>query len=208
MSRNSATTAVSNNNERPGNGAVHELAHRFWRSAIDYGIKKGYGGKGVLHAWVAGNLAQEGDYSNLNEYANHWDDRAEHSEMGSNLWVCAPSSDLSKDPTISTAINQGRYRDDFGGISAATPQVAGLRRANPNLTWRDNKIILATSARKNDTTEPGWEEGGLKFDSSTERCQFNNSTGSGSSTPRPPWSWQRTGARCPNSVRPSARRDR
>ena len=80
--------------------------------------------------------------------------------------------------------------------------------ANPNLTWRDNKIILAISARRNDTTEPGWEEGGLKFDSSTERYQFNNSTGSGSSTPRPPWTWQRTGARCPNSVRPSARRDR
>ena len=53
--------------------------------------------------------------------ANHSDDRASHSEMGSNLWVCAPASDLSKDPTISTATNQGRYRDDFGGISAATP---------------------------------------------------------------------------------------
>ena len=72
MSRNSATTAVSNNNMRPGNGAVHELAHRFWRSAIDSGIKKGYWGKSVCYAWVAGNVAQEGDYSDLNEYANHW----------------------------------------------------------------------------------------------------------------------------------------
>ncbi len=151
-SRNSATTAVSNNSERPGNGAVHELAHRFWRSAIDYGIKKGYGGKGVLHAWVAGNLAQEGDYSNLNEYANHWDDRASHSEMGSNLWVCAPSSDLSKDPTISTATNQGCYRDDFGGISAATHRLRDS--GGPTPTSPGGIIKSSWRSRPGGTTPP------------------------------------------------------
>ena len=65
-------------------------------------------------------------------------------------------SDISKDPTITTTTNLGHYRDDFGRTGVATPQVAGLRRANPNLTWRDIKIILASSARKNDPTEPGW----------------------------------------------------
>ena len=42
------------------------------------------------------------------------------------------------------------------GTSAATPIVSGvaalMRQANPNLTWRDLKLILAASARKNDPT--------------------------------------------------------
>ena len=41
MSRNSATTAVSNNNGRPGNGAVHELACQWRRESGPLGRRNG-----------------------------------------------------------------------------------------------------------------------------------------------------------------------
>ena len=55
----------------------------------------------------------------------------------------------------------------FSGTSAATPIVSGvaalLRQANPGLTWRDLKLILAASARKNDAANSGWEGGARKY---------------------------------------------
>ena len=56
-----------------------------------------------------------------------------------------------------------------------------LRQANPDLTWRDLKLILAASARKNDATNPGWEEGAPKYgaDSAEERYHFNHEYGFG-----------------------------
>ena len=38
-----------------------------------------------------------------------------------------------------------------------------MRQANPNLTWRDLKLIIAASARKNDPTNPGWKDGGKQI---------------------------------------------
>ena len=194
MSRNSATTAVSNNSWGAPDTATHQPSHTFWRAAIESGITTGYGGKGIFYAFAAGNGGKYGDYSNLDEYANQWgitavcsvnhsDKRAADSEPGPNLWVCAPSKDGNKAPGIATTTGQGRYLDYFAGTSAATPQVSGLaallRKANPNLTWRDIKLILAASARKNDATNSGWEEGGLKYGSTTERYQFNHQYGFG-----------------------------
>ena len=194
MSRNSATTAVSNNSWGAPDTATHQPAHTFWRAAIESGITTGYGGKGIFYAFAAGNGGKYGDYSNLDEYANQWgitavcsvnhsDRRAADSEPGPNLWVCAPSKDGNKAPGIATTTGQGRYLDYFAGTSAATPQVSGLaallRKANPNLTWRDIKLILAASARKNDATNSGWEEGGLKYGSTTARYQFNHHYGFG-----------------------------
>ena len=194
MSRNAATTAVSNNSWGPPDNAIHQLSNSFWRAAIESGIKTGYGGKGVFYVFPAGNGGRYGDYSNLDEYANQWgvtavcavnhlDVKAAYSEPGSNVWVCAPSSGSAKMPAIATTNIQGRHYDDFGGTSAATPQVSGLaallRKANPDLTWRDIKIILASSARKNDATDSGWEEAGFKYGSTTDRYQFNHQYGFG-----------------------------
>ena len=194
MSRNAATTAVSNNSWGPPDSATHQPANTFWREAIDSGIKTGYGGKGTFYVFPAGNGGRYGDNSNLDEYANQWgttavcavdhtDVRAPYSEPGTNVWVCAPSSGDPKSPAIATTTVQGRYSDEFTGTSVATPQVSGLaallRKANPDLTWRDIKIILASSARKNDATDSGWEEGGLKYGSATERYQFNHQYGFG-----------------------------
>ena len=56
-----------------------------------------------------------------------------------------------------------------------------LRQANPDLTWRDLKLILAASARKNDTANPGWAEGARKYGaaSDSDRYHFNHEYGFG-----------------------------
>ena len=56
-----------------------------------------------------------------------------------------------------------------------------MRQANPSLTWRDLKLILAASARKNDPTNTGWKDGARKYTSTsaTDRYHFNHEYGFG-----------------------------
>ena len=194
MSRNADTTAVSNNSWGPGDYGAPAHATNMWETAVRNGVNKGYGGKGVFYVWAAGNGAEEGDYSTLDEYSNYYavtsvcavnydDKRTSYSEAGANLWVCAPSSDRTKKmPGIATTDNSNRYRDDFGGTSAAAPTVAGvaalIRDANEDLTWRDVKLILAASARKNDSDNLSWEQGTAKY-GDTGNYNFNHEYGFG-----------------------------
>ena len=194
MSRNVATTAVSNNSWGPGDSGYPEPATALWEAAVKAGVTTGYGGKGVFYAWAAGNGADL-DYSTLDEYANYYavtavcavghdDIRSDYSESGANLWVCGPSnSGRVGQPGIATTDNGHRYSGSFGGTSAATPIVSGVvalvREANSALTWRDVKLILAASARKNDPDNTGWVEGAFKYGSSTDRYNFNHEYGFG-----------------------------
>ena len=195
MSRNAATTAISNNSWGSGDSGQPEPATELWEAAVKNGVTTGYDGKGVFYAWAAGNGGDR-DYSTLDEYANfyavtavcavgHDDKRSSYSESGANLWVCGPSnSGRVGQPRIATTDNGHRYRGSFGGTSAATPIVSGVvalvREANSALTWRDVKLILAASARKNDADNTGWEQGALKYDSTTmERYNFNHEYGFG-----------------------------
>ena len=147
---------------------------------------------------VGGHLddVRGGDNSNLNEFANYYavtavcavndgDVRSVYSEKGANLWVCAPSSDDGEHRGIVTTENSDRYMSNFGGTSAAAPIVSGvaalLRQANPDLSWRDLKLILAASARKNDAANSGWVEGARKYGAgtATDRYHFNHEYGFG-----------------------------
>ena len=195
MSRNAATTAISNNSWGPGDFGHPEPATELWETAVKHGVTTGYDGKGVFYAWAAGNGGDRDDYSTLDESANfyavtavcavgHDDIRSDYSEAGANLWVCGPSSSgRDGQPRIATTDNGHRYRGSFGGTSAATPIVSGVvalvREANSALTWRDVKLILAASARKNDPDNTGWVEGAFKYGSSTDRYNFNHEYGFG-----------------------------
>ena len=54
-----------------------------------------------------------------------------------------------------------------------------VRKANADLTWRDVKLILAGSARKNDASDSGWATGATKYGSTTDTYNFNHQYGFG-----------------------------
>ena len=194
-SRNSAITAVSNNSWGPGDYGAPQPTQTMWETAVEHGVTYGYGGRGVAYVRSAGNGGSRNDHSNLDEQTNYYavttacavghdDKRSSYSESGYNLWVCGPSnSGRSGQPGIITTDNGNRYRDDFGGTSAAAPIVSGvialIREANSALTWRDVKLILAASARKNDPDNTGWEQGALKYGSTSDRYNYNHEYGFG-----------------------------
>ena len=196
ITREMATTAVSLNGWGLADGPGLDFAGALWEAAVESGISSGFGGNGVLYVFPAGNGAQLGDHANLSEFANHYgvtavcavNDqgvRAGYSERGDNLWVCGPSGDITRNGRqgIATTEPYDRYTRDAVGTGAAAATVAGVaalvRKANPALTWRDVKLILAASARKNDPADQGWSTGALKYGSASERYHFNRSYGFG-----------------------------
>ena len=161
--------------------------------AIDTGLASGFGGKGTVYVWAGGNGGDIDD-SNLDELNNYYGVvavcavdhdgvRATYSEKGENLWVCAPSA--GDGVGVATLTHYDRYVRDFGGTSAAAPVVAGvvaqMRAENAALTWRDVKLILAASARRNDTSDTGWSSGELRYrpDTDADRYSFNSKYGFG-----------------------------
>ncbi len=106
--------------------------------------------------------------------------RAFYSEEGANLLVSAHSQGLSGGPAISTTditssggyntigsspnFSNTSYTNTFNGTSAASPLAAGvgalILERNPNLTARDVRVLLATSARKNDSADSDWISNG------------------------------------------------
>lgn len=202
MTRNAEVTAVSNNSWGNRDSVRAKRAATFWETAVETGLNTGYDGKGTFYVFSAGNGHLLGDDSNLDEYANFygvtaacsvqgWGARAPYSEMGANLWVCAPSNErpgvfgLAGRFGIVTTEHSDNYVHDFGGTSTAAPIVSGvaalMRSVNPDLTWRDLKLILADSAQRNDPSNSGWEEGARKYraDSALDQYHFNHEYGFG-----------------------------
>jgi len=152
----------------PDTGAVSDSGTLF-ANAIETGIRQGRNGRGSIFVFSGGN-GGEADNANLDGFANRkgiiavcavdrlgqrmqfqdGEGNAYGSEPGANLLVCAPGVGI-----ITTALNSD-MRDDFSGVSAATPMVSGVAAlmlsVNPALTWRDIPIILAETARKNDVS--------------------------------------------------------
>lgn len=202
MTRNAEVTAVSNNSWGNRDSVRAKRAGAMWELAIEAGLNTGYEGKGTFYVFSGGNGHLLGDDSNLDEYANFygvtaacsvqgWGARAPYSEMGSNLWVCAPSNErpgafgLGGRFGIVTTEHSDNYVQDFGGTSAAAPIISGvaalMRSANPDLTWRDLKLILAASAQRNDPNNAGWLEGARKYHSGSamDSYHFNHEFGFG-----------------------------
>ncbi|QSZ40913.1 S8 family serine peptidase [Sulfurimonas aquatica] len=112
--------------------------------------------------------------------------QASYSNYGSNILLCAPGGeDGYKEVAIVTTDltgknfgmdegiidkleeNNGDYTAVMNGTSAATPMVSGavalMLEANPTLTWRDIKYILARSARVNDASNDSWHLNGAGY---------------------------------------------
>lgn len=121
--------------------------------------------------------------------------KSSYSESGANLWVSAPGGEFCSTHTITTTDRTGgvegyntaattsdyankNYTRCMNGTSAATPGAAGaialMLEANPALGWRDVRLILAQSARKNDPTDAGWT-----LSSTTPAYNFNHKYGFG-----------------------------
>ena len=130
-----------------------------------------------------------------------------YSERGANLWVSAPGGEFcgvggggrtitTTDRTGNAGANNGatvdelagaNYTQCFNGTSAATPMVSGvvtlMLQANPNLNWRDVRLILAETARKNDAINSadgyGWQTGALIPGSASTLYHFHHNYGFG-----------------------------
>lgn len=113
--------------------------------------------------------------------------KSSYSERGANLWVSAPGGEFCDTHAITTADRTGaagsndngmniegyvdypdsNYTKCFNGTSGATPQVSGvvalMLQANPNLGWRDVRLILAQTARKNDPSNSEWMTNGAGY---------------------------------------------
>ena len=203
MKRNAASVAVSNNSY----GQISLLpkflwVNDSWWKAVDYGLAHGFGGKGTSYVFSAGNDKSKtpgaGDV-NLSEFLTHpgvigacavnnGGRATSYSHEGAALWVCAPSND--KNTETQRSVGNGilapwggdQYRS-FGRTSAATAEVSGVvalvRSANPHLSWRDVKLVLAATAQKNDPSDAGWSTGALQYGSTTNRYSFNRKYGFG-----------------------------
>ncbi|MCY4515291.1 MAG: S8 family serine peptidase [Candidatus Tectomicrobia bacterium] len=107
--------------------------------------------------------------------------RSSYSMSGATLWVVAPAGEFGRDRPAMITTDQmgsdrgyvliprgltagddanalGDYTSIFNGTSAAAPNASGaialLLEAQPELTWRDVKHILATTARRLDADIP------------------------------------------------------
>ncbi len=188
MTRNRDTTAVSVNNWGPNDLPLLREASSEWEEGVETGISEGFGGKGVFYVWAAGDGDKRADQANFDEYSNYYavttvcsvdgeGNKSSFSEEGVNLWVCAPGED------ITTTDNNDGYIFDASGTAYSAAQVAGvaalMREVNGDLGWRDIKLILAASARKNDGSDTNWETGARKYGSDTESYNYNPRYGFG-----------------------------
>lgn len=164
---------ISNNSWGNINGSVAANLEVL-RSASRNGVNNGRNGKGVIYLFAAGNERYgSGSRYKGSGPGYGWANSDEsgipqvfsicavdangvssyYSNYGANLLVCAPSSgDNKKTPRITTTKPHfDVYTHTFGGTSAATPMVSGvvalMLQANPELTWRDVRLILARTAR-------------------------------------------------------------
>jgi len=184
--RSIANIHVSNNSWGPADGyGQFNNSDSLWKSAIETGLSTGRGGKGVIYVWAAGNGAPI-DNSNYDGYANFYGviavaalmpsgEYASYSEPGANIWVSAPVGEFGPERVLTTDRSGSAGYNDFNntnyslfnGTSAAAPIVSGVAglvlEANSNLTWRDLKIILAKTAKKNNPNISDWKVNGAGY---------------------------------------------
>lgn len=193
---------VHNSWGSPDDGALNP-AGSAWETAVLDGVRTGRRGLGTVYMFASGNGGEvdvprtDGRFnpttenSNFDGFVNKLGVNAvcavgqdgkspRYAEAGANILVCGPSSGVSG---VTTTSIQNKYRSDFGGTSAATPMVSGVAalvlKVNPNLTWRDVRLILAQSARQNDASNPEWLDSELPGNTPSGNKKFHHKYGYG-----------------------------
>ena len=187
-------------------GTTNITLNSKYRAALEEGLEKGFYGRGIVHVHSAGNDASFNNSTlegQLNYYGavvvNSLDYNGANTEkgerfkfngiyyrtaIGANLWVAAPGFRM----TTTGSDNPRKrgylgYKDNYAATSSAGPVVTGIvaliRQANPNLTWRDVKLILAESTIKNDPAHKDWKKGYAKKSNSGAYFYFNHNYGFG-----------------------------
>ncbi len=142
------------------------------RRAIERCAREGRNGKGCVIVFAAGNASHDINdpaSGTIDGFAIHpdviataasdsRDRRADYSNFGDAIWICAPSSSaagwgvLTSDVRGSRGYAEGDYTWDFGGTSSACPLVAGIAAlmlsVNPALSAVEVKHLLARTARR------------------------------------------------------------
>jgi kexin len=156
-------------------------------AALASGTANGRGSRGNIYVWAGGNgnnvADVNSDNSNYDGYASsryvmaiaassNYGRQSGYSEDGANILVNAPSNGGSlgittTDRTGALGYDNGDYTSTFGGTSSATPLASGIislmLQANPDLTWRDVRLILAKNAEKNDLSDVDWTTNGAGY---------------------------------------------
>ncbi len=192
---NKNTVAVANHSYGDTYGGPLDREHPFVIRALEESLKSGYGGKGIVHVKAAGNGHNDGNGAEtaleeslyhrghivacaVNSAGTH----AVYSELGSNLWVCAPGGSFTRHGMFGP-IGKDKYHARLIGTSYAAPVVSGvaalLRSVNSALTWRDVKLILANTTQKNDSSDSSWKVGAKKYGSTTDSYSYSRKYGFG-----------------------------
>lgn len=173
--------AVSNNSWGPADDGIDHGAAAENPSLIELNAMvlatTGRGGLGDILVWACGNGGDSDDTCDRDGYAdsryviavgaiNADGRRSFYSEMGACLFINAPVGDSSAQQVLTTFCDTRTATPplndyDVGiGTSFSTPMVCGvialMLEANPALSWRDVRDVLAKSAAKNDPTDPSW----------------------------------------------------
>jgi hypothetical protein len=147
------------------------------RAAIDHATTTGRGGKGMVIFFAAGNNNFNTSRNNYANYAGvvavaastNRDLKASYSNFGDAISVAACSSGGTKsicttDVTGSRGYSAGNFTTTFGGTSSASPLAAGVAAlvlsVNPNLTWRQVKLVLERSAERIDPANGNYDVNG------------------------------------------------
>jgi subtilisin-like proprotein convertase family protein len=165
-------------------------AYQGFIATLETAAENGRGGLGTAMVVAAGNYRASGIDANASNFTN---DRhvitvtaltsegtlTDYASGGASVLVAGLSRGGSQGGITTTDLKgsdgyaAGDFNTDFGGTSAATPEVSGvialMLEANSQLGWRDIKDILAISAQKTSavamTTNGAdtWNGGGMTF---------------------------------------------
>ena len=200
LHEDAAKIAVYNNSWGYEHYFYHPDKIKFHK-AFDEGITKGFYGKGSLYVFGSGNtfvvdLGVDSMISHIGvvsvggvnkEGGNHLT-----SGMGTIFgwqhWIAAPHDDLLTSDRTDNAAGRCGYdvgnQTRFGGTSGAAPLVSGvialIRQANKNLTYRDVKLILAETARRDKLqVNNTWYPTGTKHTNPASQYHYNGWVGYG-----------------------------